>query len=182
MSLPTLKTDRLTLRKLVYSDQEQIFAYSKNPNVAEHVIWYPHKTEFDTIQFLNIVYEAYNHNKAAPWGIQWKANGEIIGTAGFVNWDREKREAEIGYALSEEFWKRGIISEAVKEIVKFGFERMNLFKIVARCKPANIGSYKVLEKCRFTYNGLIENQMLIKGELEDMRMYSIESDSYLSKI
>ena len=107
INLPTLETERLRLRKLLYSDQADIFEYASNPEVAKHLLWEAHQSEFDTIQFLNLVYEAYNKNNAAPWGIELKSINKIIGTVGFVNWDKERNEMEIGYALSQNYWNKG---------------------------------------------------------------------------
>jgi len=177
-SLPTIETERLILRKLRYSDQKDIFEYAKNPRVAEHLIWEAHKNEFDTIQFLNLVYDAYNHNNAAPWGIELKDNGNLVGTIGFINYFEKKNEAEIGYAISEEYWGMGLITEALKEVIKFGFENMKLNMITARCKPANNASFRVLEKCHFKFDGIFQKQMEIKGKLEDMRMYSLSQKDY----
>ena len=125
-NLPTIETNRLILRKLQYSDQDDIYAYANNPNVAKHVLWDAHKDKFDTIEFLDIILEAYSDNRAAPWGIELKENRKIIGTVGFVSFDSEIMEAEIGYALSEDYWNRGIISEAIKEVLRFGFEQLML--------------------------------------------------------
>ena len=180
ISLPTLSTERLILRKLVYSDKNDIFSYAKNPEVSKYVIWETHETEFDSLEFLNIVYEAYNKNRPAPWGIQLKNDSRIIGTAGFVDWDKEKKEAEIGYALSQKHWNKGFITEAVKEIIKFGFENMDLEKITSRCKPENTGSYKILEKCGFDYDGTVKKQFFMKGSLHDMRMYSFSNENYFN--
>lgn len=178
IKLPMLETERLHLRKLLYSDQADIFAYAKNPEVAKHLLWDTHQNEFDTIQFLNLVYEAYNHNNPAPWGIELKGNKKIIGTAGFVSWDRDKNEMEVGYALAQNYWGQGIVTEAVEEIIKFGFEKLKLTAITSRCNPINIGSFRVLEKSGFTFNGIIKDQLLVKGKLEDMRMYSFTSENY----
>ena len=177
INLPTLETKRLVLRKLLYTDQEDIFEYAKKPTVAEHVLWEPHKTEFDTIQFLNLVYESYNHNQAAPWGITVKKVDKVIGTVGFVNWNREDNIAEIGYALDEKYWNQGFVTEAVFKVINFGFEKLKLHKIISRCKPQNVGSFRVLEKCGFNFDGLVENQMQIKGRWEDMKLYSFTTPS-----
>lgn len=180
ISLPTLSTEQLLLRKLVYADKSDIFSYAKNPEVSKYVIWNAHETEFDSLEFLNIVYEAYNKNRPAPWGIQLKNDPRIIGTAGFVEWNKEKNEAEIGYALSQDHWNKGFITEAVREIIKFGFNVMKLERITSRCKPENTGSYKILEKCGFDYDGTVKNQMLMKGSLHDMRMYSLTNNNYIN--
>ncbi len=68
LNFQLLETERLHLRKLLYSDQADIFEYAKNPEVAKHLLWDTHQNEFDTIQFLNLVYEAYNHNNASSMG------------------------------------------------------------------------------------------------------------------
>ena len=52
-----------------------------------------------------------------------KPNKKIIGTAGFVHWDKETKEAEVGYAISQIPWNQGIVTEAVKKLLEFGFER-----------------------------------------------------------
>ena len=181
INLPTLETERMYLRKLLYSDQKDIFDYARNPSVAQHLLWDAHQSEFDTIQFLNLVYEAYNHNNAAPWGIELKSKKKIIGTAGFVHWNKENKEAEVGYALSQQYWNLGLVTEAVKKIIKFGFEELNLHSITSRCKIENTGSYKVLEKSGFVFEGIIEKQMMMKGKLEDMRMYSFPSKKYFKE-
>jgi ribosomal-protein-alanine N-acetyltransferase len=179
-NLPTLETERLILRKLLYSDKKSIFSYAKNPIVAKHVLWNEHKSEFDTLEFLNIVYEAYNNNRAAPWGIQLKDSDGIIGTAGFVSFDEDKKKAEIGFVLSSEYWNQGLITEAVKRIIRFGFETMELKLIHSRCKPENSASCRVMEKCGFKFDGLMKSQMLIKGKAEDMKMYSLSEKAFSS--
>ena len=176
--LPKLETERTYLRKILYTDKSDIFAYAKNPKVTEHVLWEAHQSEFDTIEYLNTVYGSYNKNNAAPWGIEFKETGKIIGTVGFVNWDKEDKKAEIGYILSEDYWRRGIITEVVNEIVKFGFEKLELIEISARSKPANVASQKVLVKCGFKYCGLIKKQMMIKGKLEDMDLFSLAKENW----
>lgn len=178
INLPQLETDRLLLRKLVYSDKSNIFEYAQNPNVAKYVLWDEHQSELDSLAFLNIVYEAYNKNEAAPWGISLKNLNKIIGTAGFVKWDKNNNTAEIGYALSENYWGQGIIPEAIQEIIKFGFEKMNLDKISAECHSNNLGSIKVLEKGQFNFENEIENKTEIKGKLCNMKTFSILRNNF----
>ncbi|MFZ1289799.1 MAG: GNAT family N-acetyltransferase [Melioribacteraceae bacterium] len=173
INLPTLETERLILRKLEYSDRDDIFEYAKNPEVAKYVLWEAHKSEIDTIEFLNLIYESYNKNEAAPWGIQLKESLKIIGSVGFVNWNKDNNSAEIGFVLSQKFWNKGYISEAVNEVIKFGFDNMQLNKIIARCKPENISSEKVLLKSGMEFIGILNENLIIKGELCDMKLFEI---------
>ncbi|MDX1701239.1 MAG: GNAT family protein [Melioribacteraceae bacterium] len=179
-NLPRIETDRLILRKLQYSDQADIYSYAQNPNVAKHVLWEAHKDIFDTIKFLNIILEAYSENRAAPWGIEHKTDRKIIGTVGFVSFESEIKKAEIGYAISENYWNQGIITEAISEVISFGFEKMMLDVILARCKPINIASYKVIEKFNFKYEGIFEKNMYIKSRFEDMKVYTLTAERFRS--
>jgi len=174
-NLPSLETEKLILRKLLYSDKKDIFEYAKKSEVAKDVLWYPHQTEMDTLEFLNTIYEEYRKNRPAPWGILLKENNKIIGTAGFVNCDEINHKAEIGYVLSKVYWGKGIMSEAVKEIIKFGFESLELNRIEARCNTSNIASGKLLEKIGFTYEGVLREQLVVKGKFKDMKIYSLLS-------
>lgn len=178
ISLPTLETERLILRKILYSDKDGIYDYAKNPNVAKFLLWDAHRSEFETIEFLNLIYSAYNKNDAAPWGIQLKDDNKIIGTVGFVSWDKENKECEIGFALAEEFWNKGIVTEAVNEVLRFGFDQMKLERIISQCSPENIGSSRVLEKSGLNFDGIIEKKLMVKGKPTDMKTYSINREDY----
>jgi len=182
ISLPTLETERLILRKLEYSDKSDIFEYAKNPEVAKYVMWEHHQEEIDTIAFLNVIYDAYNKNEPSSWGIKLKENSKIIGTIGFVKWDKVSKIGEIGYALSQEYWGKGIITEAVKEIVKLGFNKMELQKITAHCIAENLGSKKVLLKSGFKFDGFFPKQATVKGKLVDIKWFSISAVDYNKKL
>ncbi len=172
-NLPIIETERLILRKLLYSDKEDIFYYASKPEVAKYTLWYPHQSKVDTLEFLNIVYEGYRTNTPAPWGIELKAISKIIGTVGFVDWDKNNHKAEIGYALSQDYWNKGITTEAVRKVINFGFNKMELNRIEARCKRENVSSSRVLVKLGFTFEGILREQMLVKGKFEDMMIYSL---------
>lgn len=172
-NLPELKTERLLLRKLLYSDKVDIYSYAKNPDVAKYSLWEAHQSEMETLEFLNIIYEEYRKNRPAPWGIELKEISRIIGTAGFVKWDRVNSNAEIGYALSKDYWNKGIATEAVKKVIDFGFYNLNLNRIEARCLEFNVPSIKLLEKLGFKFEGILRKQMFVKGKFEDMHLFSL---------
>ena len=70
------------------------------------------------------------------------------------------------------------MTEAVKEVIKYGFEKMNLNRIYAKCFVENIGSQKVLEKVGMKFEGILREQMFIKSKFSDMKIYSILSKEY----
>ncbi|WP_066393301.1 GNAT family N-acetyltransferase [Neobacillus mesonae] len=177
-NLPTLETERLILRKLTLADVDDMFAYCSNAEVSKYVTWDTHRMTSDTKHFVNYVLQQYKNKKIAPWGIEFKETGKLIGTIDFVWWRPEHSSAEIGYVISQDFWGQGITTEAAKEIIKFGFENMELIRIQARCFTENIGSQRVMEKAGMSLEGINRKAMFIKGKHRDLKMYSILKEEF----
>jgi [ribosomal protein S5]-alanine N-acetyltransferase len=176
--LPTLETDRTILRKLRSEDEQDIFQYGSDDDVSRYTAWPTHRTMEDTRSYLTKVLQKYNHHAVAPWGIVDKETGKIIGTSGFMAWNVHHAKAELGYALSKDYWNLGYMTEVIRTIISFGFDRMKLVRIEASCLPLNIGSARVMEKVGMTYEGLIRQTILVKGKHEDLKLYSIVLDDY----
>ena len=70
------------------------------------------------------------------------------------------------------------MTEAVKEVIKFGFEKMKLNRIEARCMIGNIASEKVMEKVAMTFEGIMREQMYAKGVFRDLKMYPLLRREY----
>ncbi|MCJ7841027.1 GNAT family N-acetyltransferase [Lederbergia sp. NSJ-179] len=173
LDLPVLETNRLRLRKLKDADVEDIFLYGSDEEVSRYVTWDRHRTIADSEQFLTFAKERYAEKQVAPWGIEWKETGKIIGTIDFIWWKPKHRSAEIGYVLSRDFWGRGIMTEAAKEVIRFGFAEMDLIRIQARGFVENIGSSRVMEKAGMTFEGILRKEMFAKGRHWDVKIYSI---------
>ena len=89
------------------------------------------------------------------------------------------RRAEIGYDLTQKQWGKGYATEAVKAVIDFGFNRMNLNRIEATITPGNDASVQVLKKLNFTREGIVRERDLIKGQLEDGIIMSLLRREYL---
>ncbi|SFB07395.1 MULTISPECIES: GNAT family N-acetyltransferase [unclassified Bacillus (in: firmicutes)] len=171
--LPTLETERLILRKLTMDDLEDMFAYASKDEVTKYVTWETHQTLEDTKRFLEFALNQYEQQKVAPWGMEEKETGKIIGTIDFVWWHPQHHSAEIGYVLNPSYWGKGITTEAARAIIDFGFKNMDLVRIQARCFVENIGSERVMEKTGMEYEGILRKAMFVKGVHHDLKMYSI---------
>lgn len=178
---PELETERLILRKITLEDAHDMHVYGSNPEVTKYVTWNTHQSIEDTKEFLSFALSQYEQKELAPWGIEWKGTGKLIGTIDFVGWKIPHRGAEIGYVLSQDWWGQGIATEAAKEVIKFGFMHMDLVRIQARCFVENAGSERVMQKAGMTYEGVIRKGMYAKGRHHDLKMYSILRDEYFSK-
>ena len=170
---PVLETDRLLLRKTSLSDAEDLFEYASDPEVARHTTWQAHESIEDTKGFLDSVMDQYRNRQVAPWGVIHKEDKRLIGTCGFVYWDLHNSRAEIAYALSRKYWGKGYMTEAVREVIAFGFGTMELNRIEARCKIENIASARVMEKVGMKFEGVLRQHMFAKGTYHDLKVYSI---------
>ncbi|RZT23788.1 GNAT family N-acetyltransferase [Fictibacillus sp. BK138] len=176
--IPSLETERILLRKITMDDLEDMFEYGSDEDVAKYVTWDKHKTTNDTKEFIEFVLGRYEKGEVAPWGIELKENGKFIGTVDFVSWSPYHNNAEIGYVLSKPYWGKGITTEAVHELIRFGFGKMDLVRIQARCFMENIGSERVMEKIGMTYEGVIRKGMFAKGEHRDLKLYSLLKEEF----
>ncbi|WP_057912899.1 GNAT family N-acetyltransferase [Peribacillus muralis] len=172
-ALPAIESKRLVMRKITMEDAEDMFAYTSIPEVSRFVTWEAHRSLSDTKDFIQQVMQSYEDQKIAPWGIQHKESGKLIGTIDYVTWQVNHNSAEIGYVLAPEYWGKGLITEAVREILTFGFEHMNLVRIQARCFVDNLGSERVMQKAGMSFEGIVRKGMFVKGKHVDLKTYSI---------
>ena len=171
--LPTLETERLILRKMVLNDAEAVFAYASHSEVSRYTLWETHRSIEDSRAFLEFATQKYENGGEPDWGIVYRGNGCLVGACGLVNWEAEHARAEVGFVLSREYWGRGLMSEAVRAILRFGFERMNLNRIEARCIAENAASARVMEKVGMVYEGTLRQREYIKGTYRDIKLYAI---------
>ncbi|GEN46873.1 GNAT family N-acetyltransferase [Alkalibacillus haloalkaliphilus] len=177
---PTLETDRLKIRKLTMDDVEDINKYTSKDEVSQYVSWNTHQSLDDTKDFVQFALDQYQKHDVAPFGIELKETGKIIGTVDYIWWKPAHQKAEIGYVLSDQYWSNGIMTEAVQELIKFGFENMDLVRIEARCFAENKGSERVMQKVGMTYEGTLRKSMFVKGHYKDLKMYAILKEDYES--
>lgn len=177
--LPTLHTERLTLRRMIPHDAGDMYAYSRDPEVARYMLWEAHQSLRDSQNFLRFVQERYSRGDPAAWGLVERESGAFIGSCGLQeNWIPEHSRAEIGYVLSREHWGRGLMTEAVSAVIRVAFERLGLNRVEARCIAGNEASMRVLEKAGMSYEGTSRSSHFVKGEFRDLHHYSILSADF----
>ena len=177
--LPELETERLLLRKMRLDDAEAMFAYASDPEVARYVLFETHRSVEDSESFLRLALEGYERGDFGGWGVVLKDSGAFVGTCGMdAGYAPEHARAELGYVLSREHWGRGLMPEAVRAVIRFGFKRMSLNRVQARCIAENAASARVMEKAGMTYEGTLRESEFIKGAYRDMKLYSILRREY----
>ena len=170
---PVLETERLVLRALTPDDAGAVFAYASDPEVTRYVVWETHRTVKDSRAFLNALAERYENEGAAEWGIVYKGDQRLAGSCGIVGLDRDHARAEMGYVISEGYRGRGLVPEAVRALISYGFGRLNLNRLEARCIAENAASARVMEKAGMRYEGTLRQREYIKGAYRDIKLYAI---------
>jgi len=180
-SFPTVQTERIILRKLKLEDAPSLFNYYSNENVYRYLDWNGPETlerSYEVIHFWN---EGYDKGWIIRFAIANKETDEVIGTI-FLSEFTGKR-AEMGYELSEEYWHRGIMSEAVREVLSIGFNQLDLVRIQAIVTEENIASKQLLSKFNFKEEGCLRQFEChsVTGECKDMLIYSLLNTEFSKK-
>lgn len=176
---PVLDSERLTLRKIEFEDEIQLYKLLSDEDVARFDYFYPVKSHEQVIKFIERYNEELYENEEITWGIVLKENNKLIGICCLGDFEEGARRSEVGYSIIQNYWGNGYATEAVKTLIKFGFNYMNLNRIEAIITPGNDASVKVLEKLNFTKEGLVRERDLIKGKLEDGIIMAILKREYL---
>ena len=174
---PKIKTQRLLLRRFRESDLQDFFECCHNPNLGNNAGWKPHDTIEESKDFLYAVFV----NQENIWAIIDNSTTHLIGSIGLVpDFKRENPKARmIGYWLKEDYWGQGIMTEAVKAILTYGFQSLKLDLITANCYPFNLRSQHVLERYGFIYEGTLHQaEQIYTGEVYDHLCYYLKSTSY----
>jgi len=173
----TLTTERLILRQWSIEDAQDLFDYAKNPNVGPHGGWKPHENVMESFSIITELFMKTYYS----WAIVDKETEKVIGSVGFEK-DPRRRELnclEMGYALAEDHWGRGLMTEAARAAVDHGFQYLKLDMISVYRNPGNKRSGRVIEKCGFVYEGTLRKANLVyDGEIRDVACYSMTRQEY----
>ena len=172
-NIPTLETERLILRKILVSDAEDMFEYSKDQTITKYLTWSPHPDKYYTVDYIKFITRKYKTGDFRDWAVIDKSTGKMIGTCGFTSVDLQNKKAEIGYVYNSAFWGRGIAPEALLAVIDFGFEKLDLNRIEGRFMVENTASRRVMEKCGMTFEGVYRQLLLVKEKYRDVGVCAI---------
>lgn len=170
---PNLETERLLLRRVNSNDVKEIFALRSNPETMKYIPRPLVKTDEDALEHIAMIDSKIDSNEGINWAITLKDNPKLIGIIGHYRINPENYRAELGYMLLPEYHGKGIVSEAVKEAVKYGFQVMKLNSLEAIIDPDNHASAKVLEKNGFVKEAHLRENEFFEGRFLDTVIYSI---------
>jgi len=146
---PILTSERLLLRQLAASDQNEIYIIRTDSELNQYVNKPETKSLEDVQQFIEKINNGIANNESIYWVISMKETRQFAGTICLWNIDKGTLKAETGYTLLPEYQGKGIMYEALNEVIKFGFQKMNLESIEAYTHRDNNSSFQLLDRCHF---------------------------------
>jgi len=175
--LPVIEASRVRLRHLEESDTDSLFEIFSDEKALRFWSTPPFKERAEAAELLTEIHDSFREKSLFQWGIARKSDDKIIGTSTLFRLDDQSRRAEIGYILNRRFWGRGYVNEALRALLGFAFEKMNLHRVEADIDPRNTASRKVVERLGFQKEGHLRERWIVDDEIQDTLFYGLlESD------
>lgn len=154
-TFPHLETERLILREICPGDAKSLFTVLGDEAVTEFYDDEVFREVFQASEQIDAWAAGFRARRCVRWGIAQRGKGEIVGTCGYYGFHTWHKRAGLGYELARSLWQQGIMTEALGEIIRFGFERIGLNRIEAVVMPKNEGSVKLLAGLGFHQEGVL---------------------------
>ncbi|WP_184550410.1 GNAT family N-acetyltransferase [Mucilaginibacter sp. FT3.2] len=170
---PVLTTGHLILRRFIDTDASDLFELRSNPDIMRYINRPLAKTPADASALISVIDDLLASNNGITWCISLKNQPKFIGSVGFWRIEKENHRAEIGYLLNPTHQGKGIMQEAVRAVIDFGFDVLKLHSIQANVSPQNTPSISLLERNNFVMEGHFKEDHLHNGRFEDTLIYAL---------
>ncbi len=163
MEIPVIKAKKFILRPYRQGDALSLRKHINNEKISRNTshIPYPY-TQKDAREWVQECLGRQKQKRPSSINFAIAVRGKVVGGIGFNNIE-PRHKAEIGYWLGEQYWGRGMMTQAVNLVTRFGFEQLNLQRIFACVYPHNSASMRVLEKAGYKFEGVFRKYVK-KGE------------------
>ena len=163
----------IRIREWKMSDAAALAKALSNRNILNNLrdgLPFPY-TEKDAEEYIGAM---LNADKNDTFAFAVTADEKVVGSIGAFRQNNIHRfTAELGYYLAEEYWGKGMMTEAVKQVCEYVFTNSDIIRIFAEPFAYNTGSCRVLEKAGFEFEGTLRQNAVKNGKVLDMKMYSI---------
>ncbi|MBC6612712.1 GNAT family N-acetyltransferase [Hymenobacter sp. BT507] len=177
---PTLNTERLLLRQPQAHDIPTIVQLANEPTVAHMTLNIPHPyAESDAIYWLNAANQGFASGLHQVFAIELRETNQFIGGIGITVEPRFNR-AEAGYWVGKPFWNKGFATEALRAVLAFGFETLELHKIFATHLTENPASGKVMQRAGMHWEAELHQHVRKNEQYLDLMQYQLTRPIYLA--
>ncbi len=181
-NFPIIDLGDYILREQTVEDAEDFFNYYADPEVNKYIVSDIPSNLEEAKREIGYWIEVFNSNDGIYFGIARKDNNQLIGSVGLSSVNYRHNRIEASYDLAKEYWNKGIMTKALREVIKYGFEKMNINRIEAYSLKENTGSRKVLTKCGFVLEGELKQHRRHNGVYKDIGVFSIVSEDYYKRL
>ena len=183
MEFPILHTKRLILREWQDGDAANILEIFGHESVVQYTSVEPYKSHEDgmrRVEGSRIFF--HEKNLGFTWGICERETGKALGDIDFTYKDKRDFRVQLGCCFAPHAWRKGFASEALEEVIRYGFEDFPLFKVnrlEAGTDPRNISAQKLLERLGFKNEALLHDYYFERGKFVDQHIYGLLRDDWL---
>ena len=174
---PILTTDRLLMREFSVADIPAVFEMLSRADINEWLETDPMQSIEEAEARVRGRTGLFKDKMGFRWALTQRSDSRrVIGSCGYFSVRRGTATVEAGYELHPDFWRQGIMTEALQAMVDFSFgaqELMPVHRIEALVSPGNTGSIRLLEKQGFVREGLRREFGFWKGRYQDVYMYAL---------
>lgn len=168
---PTIKTERLLLRKIVDGDIDNIFKGLSHPDIIKY-----YGVNFQTLEATKEQMAFYadleNNGTGIWWAICSLDSKTFYGAGGLNSLSKEHKKAEIGFWLLTDFWGQGIMKEAMPLICNYGFDKLGLHRIEGFVETDNINCKTAMAKLNFRHEGTMRDCEIKNGKFISLDIYA----------
>jgi RimJ/RimL family protein N-acetyltransferase len=152
-----LETPRLFLRRQVPADLDDLWALYCDPEITRYIPDAP-RTREEAREELEWHMNGHPRNPdLGLWATIYKQSGKFIGRCGLLPWTIEdQQEVEVAYTIARDYWGQGLATEAAQAILQYGFEKLNLVRLVSLIEPENTASQRVAEKIGMAFEKRVD--------------------------
>lgn len=169
---PNLKTNQLDLVELTLNDLDDFHLMRSDERMMNYIPGRLAKSKADSEKVIQEGKEKLLEGNNITWGIKIKGNKQLIGTIGFYRIQWSNWRGEIGYILHPDFQGKGIMSEAIQEILNFGFQILKFHTIEAVIDPENKPSENILIRNGFIKEAYFKENFFCEGKFYDSLVYT----------
>ncbi len=172
---PTLETERLILRQITAEDTEAVLRIFGDPEVVRYMreAEQPLTRYEDAQEIVDWTKEIFAKKTGIRWAITLKGSQQLLGTCGFHAWNAQNRHADVGYELSSQHWRQGIMFEAMRCVTDFCFVKMDMHRIGADVTAGNEASAHLLRKLGFKHEGTWREREYMFGRYIDLWLFGL---------
>ncbi len=174
-----IDTGRLLLRSFRKEDAASMFRNFLSDEQVQSMYGEPTYTSIPQVEELIDKYIGQTEaGSAFRWEVIEKSSGECIGQASYFLVDKNNHFGEIEYCIGRAFQGKGYATEATRAVIAYGFEKIGFHKVQICCRPSNVSSKRVIDKCGFTHEGTLRDYFFRNGGYEDRMFFSILKSEY----